>query len=258
MSSQEAISLFLRHAQRLATNTQEHYRYVLWQFYEYLPSEIERTSPEHIENFLSNLKMKNSSKNTFLIPIKSLFHFLNDYYNISNPAVKVKRMPEAPPRQRAISEIEYGKILKVCKPKERAVIRFLANTGLRASEFCSLAWQNVSSDKKYLTFIGKGQKRRIVPNNAVAIKALNTFNFQKNYTRKSLYRLCEGLAKRANIPRFGPHALRHFFCTRMVLAGVPIAVVSRVMGHSSPVVTMKVYLHLLVPDYLGSTDCLDK
>lgn len=257
MSLKKAIQRFLRYSQRFSDNTKRQYRDVLWQFCDAMPDFVEQITPEHIDRFVMGLKMLNSSKNTRLIPIRSFFRYLEDYLGLPNPAKKVKDLKKYPSRQRVITEIEYGKLLKVCKPKERAVIKFLANTGLRASEFGDLTSQCISPDRQYMTVIGKGQKRRTVPLNQTCRECLPII-FSKSYaSRNSLYRLCLSLSKRANLPVFGPHAFRHYFITELIKRGVPIAIVSKIAGHSSPVITMSVYVHLLVPDFVGATDCLD-
>lgn len=255
MPTREAIRLFLRYLQRFSTNTKQQYGKVLWRFCTAMPDFVKMVTAEHIDRFVGSLKMSNNSKNTTLIPIRSLFKYLNSYYNLPNTANKVKDLPGQPHRQRVISEIERSKLLKVCKPKERAVIQFLANTGLRAQEFCELVPSNVSPDRKYITIIGKANKRRIIPLNSC--REYLDIIFSKSHTRNSLYWLCKKLSHKAGIPRFGPHALRHYFITELIKRGVSLAIVSRIAGHSNPVITMKIYCHLLVPDFIGCTDCLD-
>ena len=252
----QVMTRFLRYATRFATNTQRHYKDTLFRLSPYLPRVIEKVTPEHLDIFVQSLKMANSSKNARLTPVRSFFRYCEDYLGLPNPTKAVKKLPELPPRQRVVTEDEYEKILAVANPHEKAVIQFLANTGLRSAEFCSLTKNNVSSDKTYLNIIGKGQKRRCVPLNETCQKNLSLI-FSKSYTRNKLYNLTKSLARRANLPVFGPHALRHRFCTILLIKGVNIAIVSRILGHSSIAVTEKIYLHLKTPDFLGVTDVLD-
>lgn len=252
----EAIQRFLRYTARFAKNTQNRYRDSLWRFFDDMPPFLEQITPEHIDRHIGSLKMSNNSKNTVLVPIKSFFTYLHEYHGLPNVAAKVKNLPSQPPKQRVITEIEYSKLLKIAKPREGAVIRFLANTGLRSQEFCDLTPQSVSSDEKYITIIGKAQKRRIVPLNDTCRKCMPAI-FEKKYNRDKLSWLCRKLSQKAKIPRFGPHALRHRAITELIKRGVPIAIVSKIAGHSSPEITFKIYCHLFVPDFLGTTDVLD-
>lgn len=47
---------------------------------------------------------------------------------------------------------------------------------------------------------------------------------------------------------FDPHWLRHCMATRALRDGVPLEVVSKLLGHSSTTVTEQVYGHLTVED----------
>jgi len=47
---------------------------------------------------------------------------------------------------------------------------------------------------------------------------------------------------------FDPHWLRHSYATRLLRAGVPVEVVSRLLGHASVATTTDVYGHLTVED----------
>ena len=59
--------------------------------------------------------------------------------------------------------------------------------------------------------------------------------------RTVLYPACD----RAEVRRFNLKALRHYFASSLITAGVPITRVAQLMGHSSPLVTLKVYAHWL-------------
>jgi integrase/recombinase XerD len=47
---------------------------------------------------------------------------------------------------------------------------------------------------------------------------------------------------------FDPHWCRHSYATRLLRAGTPVEVVSRLLGHASIMTTMDVYGHLSVED----------
>ena len=51
--------------------------------------------------------------------------------------------------------------------------------------------------------------------------------------------------KAAGLQPIGLHEARHTYASTMIAAQVPIATVSRYMGHSSTAVTERVYFHLL-------------
>lgn len=53
------------------------------------------------------------------------------------------------------------------------------------------------------------------------------------------------ILKRNQLPIIRYHDLRHSFATNMIRLGIPINTVSKMMGHSTPVVTLTVYAHVL-------------
>ena len=57
---------------------------------------------------------------------------------------------------------------------------------------------------------------------------------------KSIHTTFENACKRAGIKNLRFHDLRHTFATRLVLAGVDLATVSKLLGHSSIQMTMEI------------------
>lgn len=56
------------------------------------------------------------------------------------------------------------------------------------------------------------------------------------------------LLRRAELPEIRFHDLRHSFASMMLSEGVRVDVVSRMLGHASPAVTLSVYAHLMPGD----------
>ena len=255
MPTKTAIRRFLRYSERFSDNTKRQYRDTLWRFFEQMPDFVELITPEHIDRYVGSRKILNSSKNTLLIAIKSFFTYLHDYHELPNVAAKVKNLKNQPPKRRVITEIEYSKILKVASEKEGAIVKFLGNTGLRVQEFCDLTPESVNGDQQYITVIGKGNRLRIVPINATAREQIPMI-FARKYNRDSISWIMKKLSRKAQIPLFYSHALRHYWVTAMIKKGVNRFVVAKIAGHSVEVLE-KIYCHLLVPDFIGATDCLD-
>ncbi|WP_208637360.1 MULTISPECIES: tyrosine-type recombinase/integrase [Amycolatopsis] len=63
----------------------------------------------------------------------------------------------------------------------------------------------------------------------------------------AVYDLVRRLRRRTGIA-FDPHWCRHSAATRMLRDGVPIEVVSKLLGHSSVTTTLSVYGHLTAED----------
>ena len=250
-----AIRLFLRYAQRFSQHTQRRYKDALYRFLADMPVFLDDITAEHIDIHLHKLKVSNNSKNTYLVAIRSFYRYLHDYHNLPNVAAKVKNLRSEPPKQVVISYIQLSQILAAASEKEYAVITFLANSGIRAQEFCDLTANSISPDKKFIQVIGKNRKKRTVPMNETCRQAWPHIYYKK-WNRDKLAWLCKKLARKSGV-EFSAHSLRHYFVTELIKKGVPISIVSKIVGHASPEITYKIYCHLTTPDTLGVTDCLD-
>lgn len=68
-----------------------------------------------------------------------------------------------------------------------------------------------------------------------SVKKTEFYTVQSKYSPKGYPHL---------IPRFTAHQLRHTYCTMLYFAGVDVLTASKLMGHSSVEITLKIYTHL--------------
>lgn len=251
---------FYRHIKRHTRRTQQHYRMVMARFLEALPKSIlriQQLEAAHINEYLYQLRDQgniNRTLNAHLTAIKSFCRFYADRYKIANPASEVKPLAEDPPDARFLSPAEYKKIMEIATPLAKDRLLFLAHTGLRATEFYELKPRAISPDMTTLTITGKGRKKRSIPLNKTAREILPRIT---PATPNALLLQCYRLAAKAKIPQFGPHAMRHWFATQLLLKGVKIVFVSKMLGHASIRTTEQAYAHILRGDLANATDVLD-
>ena len=270
MLSDEAAIGWLSYIRRYKPRTQIHYKMVIKRFAKFAPVYAADIKAEHIEHYIEHVLEKyiNRTANAHLTALKSFSRWLAEHYDLPNPCLKIKMLDEDPPKVRVLNDEEYQKILLVCNPQERDVIRVLAHTGLRSSEFQRLTWSNISHDRHFIKLVGKGRRQRLVPLNKTCRTILNNGSRKPDSTylhltksckkRGGLYRLCKKLARYAGIPRFGPHALRHYFATSLYRKGVPVQFITACLGHADTRTTERIYIHIWPPkDLLGVTDVLD-
>ena len=72
--------------------------------------------------------------------------------------------------------------------------------------------------------------------------------------RKDYYRVLQ----KAGLPKIRFHDLRHTAASLMLNNGVPVIVVSRVLGHSKPSVTLDIYGHLLLDVQAEAARVMDR
>lgn len=147
---------------------------------------------------------------------------------------------------------------KECTPmlvaRDNAILSLLLDTGVRASELCTLTLGNVSLDAgdAYITVMGKGRKQRETGLGKQARTALHRYirQYRKgarpedvvflnrfhnpmtiNGLDQLLYRLRDW-AKLGGISA-GAHKFRHTFAANYLLNGGDVYKLSRLMGHTS-------------------------
>ena len=134
--------------------------------------------------------------------------------------------------------------------RDWAICSLMLFAGLREGEVVGLNWEDVAlKDRsgKINIRMAKGRKFRTIPLEAEARNALKNwseivplhsgllFNIQSSEIQKRVTVI--GKSCGLNIH---PHQLRHTFAKRLVDAGVPIHLVSKLMGHAS-IVTTSIY-----------------
>jgi site-specific recombinase XerD len=228
----------------------------------------------HINSYLNSLMKRglvNKTINNTLCAIKSLCSYISENYKIHNPAQSIKKLKEGDVDANYWTMEEYQRVLMKSPDFVRRWIRFIACTGLRATEFCNLKWQNCDLHGRSITVIGKGRKKRTIGLNGIAVKILeemkegrsvkpqdNVF-LRRNGQPLSRYSLGWHIGeacRNSGLTGGGPHAARHFFATQLLLGGVPIIKVSALLGHGSVITTQRHYTHILPPDLTDVTSVL--
>ena len=247
-----------------------YYRCVVSQMLRSLTQNGNRLSSSAIENFLDGKYRAGGSRggfNTYRNIICSFCRWRQRKYGIENPANKVPQIRGSSPTPRCLSQEEYKLIVEFTSGMDRDILVWLGNTGLRKSEFARMRWGDIDADCKYIRVAGKGGKHRVVPLNSTCKEILQKYRRGADSELLQLATrypgsegsswLCRKICRKTGVPKFGSHALRHYFSTQLIRKGVSIYKVSRLLGHASVKTTETIYIHLLPIDLLGITDVLD-
>ena len=136
--------------------------------------------------------------------------------------------------------------------RQADIIRLLLLTGCRRSEILTLRWQDVDEDTLNLGDAKSGPRRVLLNAPARAILKRQprsgctyVFPSPKNPGRPRSHNLAlwRSVRMEAGIEDVRLHDLRHTFASHAVLQGIPLPVISRLLGHKRPSMTLR-YAHV--------------
>ncbi len=153
-------------------------------------------------------------------------------------------------RNRVLSKFEEQRLLAVCVDKREHLRPFIIaalDTGMRRGELLSLTWLDVGLPTRTIrlrAFNTKTAKAREVPISdrlAVELERLKLASSESGlvFACGDVKRSFTTACRLAGIDDLHFHDLRHTFATRMIQAGMPIAEVARLLGHSSVQMTYR-------------------
>lgn len=228
-----------------------------------------------LQRFLERFSETELSVNTqarVLSGIKAFFRFLLlEGVLAEDPTILL----EAPKQTRMLPEVlspeEIDALLaaidhsKAQGQRDRAIIETLYSCGLRVSELTSLRLSAVYAELGVVRVVGKGDKERIVPIGASALKHISLYcetvrchhqpppehsdivflnHRGRQLSRVAIFHLVKKLAALAGIRKeVHPHTLRHSFATHLVTNGADLRAVQEMLGHKS-ITTTEIYTHL--------------
>ncbi|MBM5813121.1 MAG: site-specific integrase, partial [Gammaproteobacteria bacterium] len=182
---------------------------------------------------------------------------------------------------RVLAAPEVARLLDRTDGQFRLMLAMALRTGIRQGEMLALHWADVDLDGQRLhvrrSLSGgaitttKTRQTRVVPLAPDQVRDLRAWKLACPVTEARLVfpgtaggfypacmlpKLLRRAIRRAGISRpelagFRWHDLRHCFASHALAAGLPLVDVSRLLGHSSPMVTATVYSHVL-PDQEGA------
>jgi integrase/recombinase XerD len=185
------------------------------------------------------------------------------------------RAPRKLPRVLTLAEMQA--ILDACdRLRDRFLFGLLHESGIRIGEALGLRHEDLAVAEREVTVVprdndnrarSKSREPRSIPVSAELVRLYADYlhgeygNLDSDYVFVNLwgqphghplaypavYDLVRRLRRRTDID-FDPHWCRHTAATRMLRDGVPIEVVSKLLGHADLTTTSSVYGHLTVDD----------
>jgi site-specific recombinase XerD len=226
---------------------------------------IDSVQPAHLENFKKDLIKNNytaKSVSRKLNSIKNFFAFLLSENTItSDPSTEIKHPKYENDLPKILKPLEYRSLRDACRNDIRstAIVELMLQAGLRIKEIENLKLENVKDNEIFIESY-ESHSSRSVPLNNSAKSALRKYIDEGRYQSKSknvfvtktgrhlLARNIRSLLNRyfdkADIKGVKVNDLRNTFIVFQLKSGVPIDVVSQVVGHKRISTTEK-YLELI-------------
>ncbi len=218
-----------------------------------------------------NKPISNSTLNSYLRNIKAFFTYL-----VSNNIVKNSNIHECKfikverKAKEQLTDAEFNKLIKsmdctkYSEFRDYTIIQLIFDTGMRLSETLSLTINDVDILRKTILIpaeINKGKRDRVVFYSDKMSKIFQRWlKFKDNYVENELLfptqrntilsttnleRNFKIYLKRSGINKnITPHGLRNNFARRCLMNGMPLIILSKILGHSSVTVTETAYLDL--------------
>ena len=247
----------------------------LFNFYADNGIDFREVTLKDLDLFAGGLRDKGISPRSLarvLSGVRSFYRFLVLEREILQDPTELLESPKVGrhlPQVLSVEEID--RILAVIdqsKPegvRDHCIIEVLYSCGLRISELTSLQISNLFLDDGFIRIQGKGNKERLVPISARAVRELRMWfevrrhidvkpGFEdyvfvsrtrgKNLSRISLFVFIQRYAAQAGITKeISPHTFRHSFATHLLQGGANLRAIQDMLGHES-LGTTEIYMHM--------------
>nr|DAF90870.1 MAG TPA: Integrase [Siphoviridae sp. ctnMR5] len=235
---------------------------------------------------LSGENIKSNTTRQYMFLIHSFFEWAIKMKITTENPVLLDEIPQPKQIEHDLLTIDEIKKILTVKPtspmtgaRNRAIIILLLQTGLRNSELRALTLDNIDfANSRIVVEHGKGDKKRYVPLPELAKECIqdylrspayppaikssdtlfgNDIDENGHHTNGAIWRpfnitKLNDLVRRYTAKVCGhsvhTHILRHAFTSLCDYSGMPMTEISQNLGHANPIITAKVYRHILDKD----------
>lgn len=185
---------------------------------------------------------------------------------LENPAEHVKRRKVSTKKSVIPNQDEFKKLVTTLRSADvrysdaANFVELLAYSGMRLAEASALRWEDIDFGRKIFAVTGgelgtKNREARMVPLFPALAELLQRLKPRDGApaqgpivpittAKKAIASGC----KKAGLPRFTHHHLRHYFCSNAIEAGIDYKVIANWLGHKDGgILVAKTYGHLRAP-----------
>ena len=266
----------LRVERGLSKHTVDAYAHDLGRFGAWLADEgasLDQIDEARVAGYLVTLSQDGLSARTqarALSAIRGFFRFLIQERRLQADPTELlegprllRKLPDILNRDEVLRLLNAPTGPKPNRIRDRAMLHTMYAAGLRVSELIDLDLSDVNLEEGFVSALGKGNKRRIVPIGAHARAAMVEYLAEvrpkwarpasracfvtargKAMTRQSFWSLVKKYARAAGITKpISPHKLRHSFATHLLTGGADLRSVQTMLGHAD-ISTTQIYTHV--------------
>ena len=182
---------------------------------------------------------------------------------LDNPAIQLpnKKMPKI--EIHVPTHDQFRSLIKQMRQADSRgihgayLVELLAYSGMRLNEAINLMWSEIDFDRDCFTVTGgeygtKNHDIRTVPLFPAMSELLERIRSDQTETNsayvtpiKGARTLMASAAKKAGIPKFTHHSMRHYFCSNAIEASIDFKVIAGWLGHKDGgILVAKTYGHL--------------
>jgi integrase len=171
-----------------------------------------------------------------------------------NGELEIKELKVDEKPVRSLNDAQVKNLLKAAQPHPTIKMRILLGlgTGLRRGDIDSLKISDLDFEKNGIATKSKKTKKsmasRPVPEEVMSELSQYVCNLEvgqeKLFRTKFNHRKWRKICKKAGLPDLKFHDLRKTFCSLLAQNGVSTAVTQRLLEHSSPNLTNKIYTNI--------------
>ena len=245
-----------------SVKTVENYDHYLKRFFEFAkigsPESITEDLVRKYRLYLNRADLDKPTQNYHVIALRMFLKYLSKRNIESLDAEKIE-LAKLPQRELDLLSSEDLERLLASptgnSPKalrDKAILEMFFSTGLRISELCGLAVDDINLKRGEFSVRGKGGKIRVVFLSDRAKSALANYSEKGgvvdderlfSMTPRSIQRMIKKYAVAAGITKkVTPHVLRHAFATDLLQNGADLRSVQVMLGHAN-ISTTQIYTH---------------
>mgnify|MGYP002623750634 CR=1 FL=1 len=259
--------LLMKASEGRAASTLYEYRLYLCAFANHCGKKLEEVTPSDVAAWIVEERTKGLADASILARHRAVRIFFNwcvafGYVEKSPVTMRNPKVKREAPRVASLADVQALLNYPVddwLSYRNRAIVHLLLDTGMRVSEAASLLIHHLDLDGRLVTIpAGKDGEARVAPFSVDCQHSLTSYLEERPDRSNQLFvsrwgwlttygirDMLHVLCARAGVPYVNPHSLRHLFATKALNDGMRVEIVSRILGHASVDLTLRVYAHLL-------------